>query len=221
VPSDQNYEVGTLDIHSLVLENEQQQSSASTVQFAHYKIRLKKRLSEDNSRYQGGRIFIGTSTYKIISNNHIDSYSEWVVIQDDGDYQHGHLAAQLAHPAWPEGMTFLIRDDDHLHTQPAYANLPNFNLITPVIWTKFVPAYIQLETNVHNPNKTVPFAFNFNPASMAAGKDVASSMAYWACRVITAFQPETWEDNVFRQRHTRFHQGLQRRFPDLSRNDPR
>jgi hypothetical protein len=93
------------------------------------------------------------------------------------------------------GLPFGIVDDDERYLDPGVNDLPRTDLVTDAVRAKFVPAYIEVDTVVANATVSVPFILNV-PADIDTNlnKNVPTSNAYWACRIIAAFQPNIGVD---------------------------
>lgn len=141
---------------------------------------------DTTNRFEDGDIYIGGWKYHVLSNGY-----QSVAVEDDAQ---GHLAALLA-SGNAVGQTFQLFDDDEKLVPPSFRlPLPSSEkLITPKVRSKYYPAYIDIDTDVVNPNTVVPFERN-TMAPLSSGKDVPDSIKYWAYRVVAAFQPNESED---------------------------
>jgi hypothetical protein len=159
----------------------------------HYSLTSNVPLPGGHNRFEGGLIYFAGRHYEVVSNSHIYFVAQGdapvhigdtVTIKDDPDPAHS-----IAGLGSLVGLPFGIVDDDERYLDPGVNDLPRTDLVTDAVKGKFVPAYIEVDTVVINATVSVPFILNV-PATYSSllNKNVPASNAYWACRVIAAFQ---------------------------------
>jgi hypothetical protein len=156
---------------------------------AQYKFHLDVDLSGGNNRFEGGRILIADKLYDVVRNENRVFGGDEITILDDPANPITAISGGAA------GKAFYLTDDDGRYLDPGVNDLPRTDLVTDAVRAKFVPAYIEVDTAVANATVSVPFILNV-PADQNTdlNKNVPTSDAYWACRVIAAFQQAVVED---------------------------
>jgi hypothetical protein len=154
-----------------------------------FTLNLSIQLPGGNNRFENGKIFIDGWRYKVISSSHFLGFDDNVVVQDDDA---GHLAALNA-AAQAVGKTFQIFDDDD-DQMPNDLKLPiSSSLITDAVRSKFIPAYVEINNEIENQTKIIPFKLN-REAPHPDAPDSTDSQGFWVRRVIAAYQPSIAED---------------------------